>query len=42
MGNVLFKQGKPDAALVLYKEVLHVRVETLSPEHLDMAKFYHK
>ena len=39
---VLRNQGKHDAALILYSEVLRVRVATLGSEHLDVGDTKHK
>ena len=39
---VLHKQGKLAEAMEMHEEVLRVRVATLGPEHLDVAKTYHK
>ena len=42
IASVRRKQGKLAEALQMHQEVLRVRVATLGPEHLDVAKTYNK
>ena len=42
IGAVYHAQGKFPEALEVWEEALRVRVATLGPEHLDVAKTYNK